>query len=156
MKIWGDYLITVLPDPGNQLCTDDFMGPSPHNINLAAKGIIGLGAYSQLLEMKGDTQEAARFLNIAKNYTTYWMDTGLNSDKKHYKLEYDKDNTWSMKYNLLFQPILGLDIFPQSVFDLECNFYESILNEYGLPLDSRAIFTKTDWSIWSASLCTND
>lgn len=35
---WADYLITVLPDPGTQLCTDDFEGPSPHNANLAAKG----------------------------------------------------------------------------------------------------------------------
>ncbi len=34
---WGDYMVASLPDPGDQLCTDDFEGPSPHNVNLAAK-----------------------------------------------------------------------------------------------------------------------
>lgn len=63
LRGWADYLIASLPDPGNQLCTDDFevatclpaslllaadsvmligvirvQGPSPHNVNLAAKG----------------------------------------------------------------------------------------------------------------------
>jgi len=37
LKIWADYIVVSLPDPGNQLCTDDFEGPSPHNVNLAAK-----------------------------------------------------------------------------------------------------------------------
>lgn len=54
MDTWGDYLVSSLPDPGNQLCTDDFEGPSPHNVNLAAKGIVGLGAYSLILKIKGD------------------------------------------------------------------------------------------------------
>ena len=35
--MWGDYIASGLPDPGNQLCTDDFEGPSPHNVNLATK-----------------------------------------------------------------------------------------------------------------------
>ena len=34
---WGDYIVDSLPDPGDQLCTDDFEGKSPHNVNLAAK-----------------------------------------------------------------------------------------------------------------------
>ncbi|CAK9033702.1 Glutaminase A [Durusdinium trenchii] len=32
---WADFLVASLPDPGKQLCTDDFEGPNPHNINLA-------------------------------------------------------------------------------------------------------------------------
>ena len=34
---------------GDQLCTDDFEGPSPQNVNLAAKGILGIGAYGKIL-----------------------------------------------------------------------------------------------------------
>jgi len=49
MLQWGNYLTTALPDPGNQLCTDDFEGPSPHNANLAAKGIVALEVTSSLL-----------------------------------------------------------------------------------------------------------
>ena len=37
LSTWANYTVASLPDPGNQLCTDDFEGPSPHNVNLAAK-----------------------------------------------------------------------------------------------------------------------
>lgn len=91
----------------DQLCTDDFEGPSPHNTNLALKGIVGLGAWSDYLKQIGDTQNATRVQAIAKVYASYWEDHALNpSDKDHYKLQYDLSNTWSLKYNLLFDVIL--------------------------------------------------
>ena len=37
---WGNFIVASLPDPGNQLCTDDFEGQSPHNVNLAAKVLV--------------------------------------------------------------------------------------------------------------------
>ena len=37
LSTWANDTVASLPDPGNQLCTDDFEGPSPHNVNLAAK-----------------------------------------------------------------------------------------------------------------------
>ena len=64
LKQWADYNVASLPDPGDQLCTDDFEGPSPHNINLAAKGIVSLGAYAKLLAMRGGEQD----LEDAKTY----------------------------------------------------------------------------------------
>merc|ERR1712233_73865 len=73
LQIWGKYLRDSLPDPGNQLCTDDFEGPSPHNVNLAAKGIIGLGAYSILLKFKGDTKASADNLKAAQGFAQDWM-----------------------------------------------------------------------------------
>ena len=34
---WGNFIEASLPDPGDQLCTDDFEGKTAHNVNLAAK-----------------------------------------------------------------------------------------------------------------------
>lgn len=65
---WGNYLVAHLPDPGDQLCTDDFEGFSPHNVNLAAKGIIGLGAWSDILRSQGYTDESAKIFSIAQGY----------------------------------------------------------------------------------------
>ena len=31
LTTWAEYINSSLPDPGLQLCTDDFEGPSPHN-----------------------------------------------------------------------------------------------------------------------------
>ena len=87
MELWSQYLNSTLPDPGNQLCTDDFVrsppsaglshrrneprtlsqeGPSPHNCNLAVKGILGLGAYALLLNASGQAERATVYMNQAQ------------------------------------------------------------------------------------------
>jgi hypothetical protein len=154
LRSWGDYLISNLPDPGNQLCTDDFEGPSPHNVNLAAKGIVGLGALAILLEADNQTEAATHYLTQAKDFVTFWMKNA--SDGDHYRLQYNLPNSWSLKYNLMYQRFLGLELFPDSVFQSECDYYLEKMNAYGVPLDDRADFTKTDWLMWVASFCNDD
>ncbi len=48
--------------------------------------------------------------------------------------------------------MLGYNLFPPSVRQAEVSYYLTKLNRYGLPLDSRADYTKLDWSIWTATL----
>jgi hypothetical protein len=76
LDTWATYLIASLPDPGNQLCTDDFEGPSPHNVNLAAKGIVGLGAYAQLVNASGDYVKANRIMQKAQEFVANWLAMG--------------------------------------------------------------------------------
>jgi len=154
IRSWAQYLTSVLPDPGNQLCTDDFEGPSPHNVNLAAKGIIGLGAYAYICQNLGLHSEAEKYLAIVENHTRYWITNANDGD--HYRLQYDKPNSWSLKYNLLYQSVLSLPVFPSAVIEKEIHYYmSSQLNLYGVPLDLRASFTKLDWLAWVAALSTN-
>lgn len=145
---WADYNVASLPDPGEQLCTDDFEGPSPHNVNLAAKGIVGVGAYALLLEMKGDKEGAESYMNVAKDLVGNWTSDGVDVDGTHTRLQYNLDDTWSMKYNLLFDRVLGLNLFPEDVLEMDLAYYDSKANEYGVPLDSRATFSKSDWLMW--------
>ena len=156
LETWGSYLITVLPDPGNQLCTDDFEGPSPHNANLAVKGIVALGAYSQLMTQIGNHQAADAYMNIAKNFGEAWVLNATDASGTHTKLQYNLAGTWSQKYNLVWQPIFGLDLIPASVISKDMAFYKTKMQKYGLPLDSRALFTKTDWSMWIAAMAPQD
>ena len=44
----------------------------------------------------------------AQVYMQDWLT--LANDGSHTRLQYDKPNTWSLKYNLLFQYILGLQV----------------------------------------------
>ena len=45
-------------------------------------------------------------------------------------------------------------LFPAEVAQKEVDFYRTQLNRYGLPLDNRNDYSKLDWSVWSASFCT--
>jgi hypothetical protein len=150
---WANFLKDHGLDPENQLTTDDFAGHVTHNANLALKAIDALEAYADLARLLGKNDVAQEFSKTAHEYALKWID--LDKEGDHYKIAYDSANTWSQKYNLVWDQLLGYNLFPPSVRESEIAFYKTKLNKYGLPLDNRADYTKLDWSIWTATLASN-
>jgi hypothetical protein len=153
LEQWADYLLQKGFDPENQLCTDDFAGHLAHNVNLSAKAITALGAFSKLCDMRGDHDKAQHYRKVASEFAQRWTKEALEDD--HYRLAFDRPNTWSQKYNLIWDRILGLKLFPEDVLRKEMDYYKKIQNEYGLPLDNRKTYTKLDWILWTATLTQN-
>lgn len=147
---WAKYLKDKGFDPENQLCTDDFAGHLAHNVNLSVKAICGIGAYAKLCGMRGDHAVAEEYAKVARDFARRWVEEANDGD--HYRLAFDRPGTWSQKYNLVWDKILGMNLFPEKVFRTEMDFYLKNINQYGLPLDSRETYTKLDWQLWTATL----
>lgn len=147
---WGNYLVLHGLDPENQLCTDDFAGHLAHNCNLSVKAIMGIAGYAILCSMLNKKDEAERLLDIAKDMAAEWEIKAR--DEEHYRLAFNLEGTWSLKYNLVWDKIFGTNIFCDQIFEKELTYYLSRKNKYGIPLDSRETYTKTDWLVWIASM----
>jgi len=150
---WAEYLNIHGLDPETQLTTDDFAGHVAHNANLSIKAIDALAAYADLAHLLKQETVAKQYQTTAKEMAQKWITMAKEGD--HYKIAFNSPNTWSQKYNLVWDKILDYNLFPNSVRDSEVAFYLTKLNLYGLPLDSRADYTKLDWSIWTATLASN-
>jgi hypothetical protein len=147
---WAEYLRDKGLDPASQLSTDDFAGHLAHNANLSIKAIEAIDAYAIMARGVGKPEVADEYARLAADMAGKWQTMALDGD--HYKLAFDKPGTWSQKYNLVWDQVLDLKLFPPQVRRTELAFYLQHLNQFGLPLDNRADYTKLDWSVWTATL----
>jgi hypothetical protein len=151
---WCDYLVKEGLDPKNQLCSADMFGHLPRNANLALKAIIGIGGFAQLCELAGKSEEAKKYLGIARDYAAKWQ--GLAKGNGRTILAYGQPDTWAMKHNLIWDRVLGLNLFPRAIGDAEIVWYLKVQNEYGLPVDNRTDTSLIDWALWSIALARNE
>lgn len=147
---WAGYLSETGVDTGKQVGADDIVARYPHNANLSAKGILGIASYALLAETSGKREEAEKYMAVAQKLVQEWETLALEDD--HYRLAFNQEDSWGMKYNLVWDKLLGLNVFPDSVIEKETAFYATKLSDYGCPLNSTTNYTRADWNIWIAAL----
>ncbi len=153
LRQWCRYLEQHGFDPGHQLCTDDFAGHLARNANLAVKAILAVASWGRVEALLGDAAEAARLATTARQAAGAWQRLAVEGD--HTVLAFGSPGTWSLKYNLVWDELLALGVFPAEVARREIAWYRTHQQRYGVPLDSRRSWAKNDWTLWAACL-TND
>ena len=150
LKTWSEYLIEKGLKPDNQICTDDFAGHLDKNANLAIKAIMGIKAFAYIEKTLGNDGEYKKYLDLSKDYANQW--TKLYAGKEVSVLNLGNDGSYSIKYNLAIDNLIGERIFDESMKERETDYYLTKATRYGMPLDSRKGYTKADWIIWTAYL----
>ncbi|KAB5539391.1 hypothetical protein GE09DRAFT_1226209 [Coniochaeta sp. 2T2.1] len=148
---WASFLVDESLIPASQLSTDDFAGTLANQTNLALKGIIGLKAMGEIAKLTGNVDSYAA---TAEDYLTKWQDFAINRDANppHTTLSYGDANSHGLLYNIYADKLLGLNFVPQSIYDMQSAFYPTVALDYGVPLDTRHTWTKSDWEMFAAAV----
>ena len=67
---------------------------------------MGVAGYGKLAEMLGKADIARQYTEVAREMAAKWVK--MANDGDHYRLTFDKPGTWSQKYNLVWDRLLGL------------------------------------------------
>lgn len=176
-KQWAGYLVRESLIPANQLSTDDFAGWLANQTNLALKGIIGIRAMSEISELVGEEEDAKYYKEVSENYIQRWTDEfALSRDGTHAKLAYTWFGSWTTLYNLFADALLCFHIPSKSktlgavgqtpilfqgsktafvdskIYKIQSDWYHNVRQRYGLPLDSRHMYTKSDWEFFAVAV----
>ena len=151
LEAWVKYLIENGRDPENQLCTDDFAGHLAHNCNLSLKAIMGIAGLGIIYGMRGNKRDEKKYIKLAREMALDWAKRAANEDGS-YRLAFDRPDTFSMKYNIVWDKLFGTEIMPKHVLESEFASYRKRMHAYGMPLDNRQPYTKSDWLVWTATL----
>ena len=151
LEKWVVYLEKFGLKPENQLCTDDFAGHLANNVNLAIKAIVGIESFGLLCE-KMDRGDAEKYYALAADYAKQLREM---TGEGIMPLAYGQKDTYSLKYNILFDKLFGFDLFGDEMCEKEVDYYIAKNNRYGVPLDTRKSYTKSDWILWCAGLTSD-
>lgn len=154
LKQWAEFLASFSLIPAFQLSTDDFAGKLANQTNLAIKGILALQAMGAIAEVVGQPADAANFSATASDYYAQWEKLAIDPEEQHTLLSYQWRSSWGLLYNTYMDRLLGLDFIKPELYRMQSDWYARQSQIYGVPLDSRQLYTKSDWEMWTAATCT--
>jgi len=89
---------------------------------------------------------------MGKSFATniYTHGLGTDANKTHFTVFYGNGTSWNTPFNLFPDVLLNMTTFPTAAIDMENSWYPQVHNQFGVQLDSRATWGKTDWMSFAA------
>jgi len=182
-KKWTGYLVRETLIPSNQLSTDDFAGWLANQTNLALKGIVGIRAMAEISELVDESEDAKAYSDISSSYIKTWEEEyAISRDGSHAKLAYTWYGSWTTLYNLFADSLLCFHIpssastanraigqkplqdadlktsksgfVSKKIYKIQSDWYHQVRQRYGLPLDSRHLYAKSDWEFFAVAVAS--
>ena len=151
---WAEYLFENGLDPESQVTSDDFAGHIAHNCNLSIKATMALGAYSKICEMLDEKALAEKYLTKAQKMAEFWVKNAANDDGS-FRLAFDRPNSYSLKYNAVWDTVFDMKLLPKNAMQGELESYLRRAKPYGMPLIDTSDFTNSGWIAWAATMADN-
>lgn len=102
----------------------------------------------------GASSDAQNFSTTATNYIQQWEYFAVDPSGRHTLLSYQWRSSYGLLYNIYPDKLLSLNIVPQRIYDMQSAWYPTISQIFGVPLDTRHSYTKSDWEMWTAATCS--
>ncbi|KAL7658020.1 hypothetical protein ACMYSQ_004161 [Aspergillus niger] len=146
LRGYADYLVDNGVDITKQLSSNDAAGALANETNLAIKAAVGIKAFGELTGLSEYSQ-----VGEARADLFFTQGRGTDGNKTHFVLQYPgKPASWKIPYNLYPDVLLDLQTFPKAAYEMGNTFFKSVRAEYGVPLDNRQDWAKSDWNMWLA------
>jgi len=110
---------------------------------------------SVFVSVPGNTEKSQNYSSTAASYVAQWQTLAISRDQSHLTLSYGDSASWGLSYNLYADKLLELDLFPDMIYQMQTNWYRTVQQPFGVPLDTRHTYTKSDWQIWTAAIMTD-
>ena len=98
----------------------------------------------------GEPEAARHYLDAARTMAASLISRARDGDAT--RLAFNRPGTWSLKYNMVWDRLLDLGLWPEPERARELACYRDKVALYGCPLDNRSMLTKPEWMLWAASL----
>lgn len=142
----ADFLVLNGLYPSEQRSTDDGAGARANQTGLTVKAAIALNAFGVMTGQQNYSDVGLRFADELYNHGV-----GTDQAKTHFTLFNQQEDTWALHFNLYLDVLLRLNTFPVEALAMQTNFYPSVRQPGGVPLDSTLGWSKSDWMIFGAS-----
>ncbi|KAI1812844.1 DUF1793-domain-containing protein [Poronia punctata] len=155
LRQFSQYLIEFALIPETQLSTDDFAGTLANQTNLAIKGIVGLQAMSYIASLAGADDAAVTYSTTAADYYATWKTLAAAPGGQHMTLAYQWRSSWGLLYNIYPDKLLNMGLVDASIYEMQSSWYPTVSQAFGVALDNRHAYAKSDWQIWAAATSHN-
>ncbi|KAF5335226.1 hypothetical protein D9758_014769 [Tetrapyrgos nigripes] len=109
LKTWADYLVKNALHPQNQVISDNLSATVSDSTKLAMKGIIGIGAMSQISRAFGKNDDAQAYSVNASTFALQWKSLALGDSK--IMARYGDSSSSALMYDLYADSLLQTGLF---------------------------------------------